>query len=306
MREVEITAHQGGRQFVTSVIENSLTRQRKNHMRRSLIACLAAICLTPYVHAEENAPGAAAPDDSIAQQLLALQKRVAALEAPPTIHQPKHPPVMALPAGSTLLPGVQVPVAIGAADYPRVVFAPAPAPPVPRGGHAGNSEYSNTSESVAAQTSAGNEKDEVSSDAAELTVLTIDVFKCAARSVRLTSDNANQTCVLEGNAKLAWGDVTITADRIQTTIPKKGRNSEGPSVACTGNCTLQQDDGLGEVFSGDNFELSHAGLRSTGNASLHIGSGDRSTVIMCDAFTSSHDGSIECDGTVRVHHRQSR
>jgi len=77
MREVEITVHQGGRQFVTSVIENSRTRQRKNHMRRSLIACLVAACLTPCVQAEENVPRGVATADGLTvkeQQVLDVNK----------------------------------------------------------------------------------------------------------------------------------------------------------------------------------------------------------------------------------------
>lgn len=116
---------------------------------------------------------------------------------------------------------------------------------------------------------------------AKLTIVVVDDMTFTARTIQFRSDNGSKKCTLEGDAKVKFGDITITADRIQS-----NGNLELESLICTGDCTWQQEDGSGEVFSGDKLELQKDGLRLTGNASLRFGSGDHITVITCDSISA--------------------
>ena len=138
----------------------------------------------------------------------------------------------------------------------------------------------------------------VTPDSAKLTIIMIDDMTFTARTIQFKSDNGSKKCTLEGDAKVKFGDITITADRIQS-----NGNLELESLVCTGNCTWKQEDGSGEVFSGDNLEFRQDGLRLTGNASLRYRSNDHITVITCDSISAilGNEG-YEFSGAVRLRH----
>lgn len=135
----------------------------------------------------------------------------------------------------------------------------------------------------------------------KLTTLTIDDMTFTARAIQFRSDNGSHTCTLEGDAKVTFGDITVTADKIQS----NGKRDELESLICTGTCTWQQEDGSGDVFSGDKLESDQNGLRLTGNASLRYGATDHMTVITCDSISArfGQDG-YELSGAVRLQHRK--
>ena len=79
-------------------------------MRRLLMICFAFLCVSPCGNAEEKTSGSPAHGDSIADRLLAVERRLAALESrpaqqppPPYVvvqHPPLYPQVVAGPRGN--------------------------------------------------------------------------------------------------------------------------------------------------------------------------------------------------------------
>lgn len=67
----------------------------------------------------------------------------------------------------------------------------------------------------------------------KLTTLRIDNMTFTARAIQFRSDNGSHTCTLVGEAKMTFGDITVTADKIQT----NGKRDELESLVCTGTCT---------------------------------------------------------------------
>ncbi len=132
----------------------------------------------------------------------------------------------------------------------------------------------------------------------KLTTLTTDDMTFTARAIQFRSDNGSQTCTLEGDVKVTFGDITVTADKIQS----NGKR-ELESLICTGTCTWQQEGGSGEVISGDKLELDQNGLRLTGNVSLRYGATNHITVITCDSI-SARNGGYEFSGAVRLQHQK--
>ena len=108
-------------------------------------------------------------------------------------------------------------------------------------------------------------------------------------------------CTLDGHAKLTLftGDIEITADRIQFEMRR-----DGPvSVRSGGACTFKQDDGSGEVLSGDSLTFGQDGLMITGNAAIQYGSDSDRTAAKCDSLTARRDG-YELSGKVWLRHSQ--
>jgi len=116
---------------------------------------------------------------------------------------------------------------------------------------------------------------------AKLSTIVVDGMTFTARTIQFRSEDGSTHCTLEGDAKVTIGnDITITADKIQSS-----GNLELKSLTCTGNCSWKQEDGSGEVFSGDKLEFQQDGLRLIGNASLRYGSNDNITVITCESIS---------------------
>ena len=73
-------------------------------MHRLFLACFVAVCLAPCAHSDEGAIGVPAPtrtlDDAASEKVLALEKRIAALEARPV------PVPLGVPAGPVLKPTI--------------------------------------------------------------------------------------------------------------------------------------------------------------------------------------------------------
>ena len=125
-------------------------------MRRTVLACLAAVCLSSGVHAEEGASGVPAAADSVAEQILALQKRVEALEARPAFHQPIQPPAAGFLDPTTMIRRIgRAPGAVVVEEKVPVAIAPASAPLLSQVAEAGNSGPASATESGAAQSLGG-------------------------------------------------------------------------------------------------------------------------------------------------------
>lgn len=133
----------------------------------------------------------------------------------------------------------------------------------------------------------------------KLTTLTVDGMTFAARTVKFQGGDGTRTCTLEGAARLRFGDIVVTADRIQC----RGTTKFPGALTCTGNCTWEQEDGSGEVFRADKLELQQDGLRLSGHASVRYGSSGHSTVISCDSIAVNHgDEGYELSGEVQLRH----
>ena len=85
-------------------------------MRGLLMVCVAVLCASPCGNAEEKASGSSAQTDSIADRLLAVEKRLSALESRP-----------AMPAMQAQPRAIVVPPPQGAAETPvgRLIFGAA-------------------------------------------------------------------------------------------------------------------------------------------------------------------------------------
>ena len=100
-------------------------------MRRLLMVCFAVLCVSPCGNAEEKASGSPAHGDSIADRLLAVERRLAALESRPAQHPPipyvvpQHPPQVT-PGGAVAGPWGIAPIA--AAPVPREIRVVPPPP----------------------------------------------------------------------------------------------------------------------------------------------------------------------------------
>ncbi|MEL6108420.1 MAG: hypothetical protein AAFU85_20530 [Planctomycetota bacterium] len=140
------------------------------------------------------------------------------------------------------------------------------------------------------------QRERTTAPAEGFTTLTVNDMIFTARTVRFRAENGSRTCVLEGKAKVRFGDISITADSIQC-----NGKGELEVLSCVGNCTWRQDDGSGEVFRADQLEVQQDGLRLSGNASLRYGSSEHATVVTCDSIVLRHgnDG-YEFVGNVRL------
>ena len=99
-------------------------------MRRLLMVCFAVLCVSPCGNAEEKASGSPARGDSIADRLLAVERRLAAIESrpaqPPPIPYvvPQHPPQVT-PGGAVAGPWGIAPIAAAPVPHEwRVVLPP--------------------------------------------------------------------------------------------------------------------------------------------------------------------------------------
>ena len=95
-------------------------------MRRLLMVCFTVLCVSPCGNAQEKDSGSPARGDSIADRLLAVERRLAALESRPAQQPPipyvvpQHPPqVVAGPWGNAPIAAAPAPPAIRVAPPPQ-------------------------------------------------------------------------------------------------------------------------------------------------------------------------------------------
>lgn len=101
-------------------------------MLRLVIVCFAVMCACPCGTAEEKASSSSAEVSSVADRLLAIEKRIVALESRP-FWQPAPEPMRAMAAPA--IPQGPAAAVAGNAQAPAM-FVPAPVPPVPVQPHA--------------------------------------------------------------------------------------------------------------------------------------------------------------------------
>ena len=101
-------------------------------MLRLVIVCFAVMCACPCGTAEEKASSSSAEVSSVADRLLAIEKRIVALESRP-FWQPAPEPMRAMAAPA--IPQGPAAAVAGNAQAPAM-FVPVPVPPVPVQPHA--------------------------------------------------------------------------------------------------------------------------------------------------------------------------